>query len=385
MQNNGKTLKRKPKVLLVTGYWKEDDAQSIIRSALKLLEILGGLSSSLTWIVTNQSTNNYSPIDGLSSIVVKSGFSAGWDFRSFYYKILHQMKITVSIIRLVISSKVDIIIFAFNSDMFIVPLIFSRILGKKVILRSDGRPSYVLKMYYREKNKIKIFLVYTVESLVYSLVNRLLPECQYMIHLYDLDKYSNKLSVGNLYIDTIIFKPTKPFSERKYQIGYIGNFFKEKGIIEFVKSLYLLVPKSEFSVLLVGNGELKDEVQKLAFSSGIRVDILEQAEQKEVSNYLNDTKLLVVPSLKEGLPNIILEAMACGTPVLATPVGGIPEVVRDGETGFIMENNSPECIAANITRALFESNMPQITDRALELIKREYSYSAAVKRFEQIL
>ena len=62
----------------------------------------------------------------------------------------------------------------------------------------------------------------------------------------------------------------------------------------------------------------------------------------ELPSYLNMLKLLVVPSYTEGLPNIVIEAMSCGTPVLATPVGGVPDLIEDGITGFILEDNFPE-------------------------------------------
>jgi glycosyltransferase involved in cell wall biosynthesis len=377
-------LKSKPKILLVTGYWKEN-SQSCCQSSFKLLNILACLSSSLTWIVTNQSLGKYTPIDTCSVIPVKCRFAEGFHFKSFYYKILHQVKITISLVRLINSSKINIVMFAFGSDTLIIPIIISRILGKKVILRSDGRPSYVLRMYYEEKNKIKILPFYMVETLNYRLATKLVLECKYMIHLYNLEKYANKLGLGNLYVDTLTFRPTKSFSERKYEIGYIGNFVKEKGVIEFVRSLRLLRPKGDFNVVMVGEGPLKDEAQQLAFSSGIQANISGWVDQKEVSNYLKDIKLLVVPSSKEGLPNIVLEAMACGTLVLATPIGGIPDVIKDGETGFIMEDNSPECISANVTRALAHANKAEIINNALTLIHGEYDYPAAAKRFEDLL
>ena len=62
--------------------------------------------------------------------------------------------------------------------------------------------------------------------------------------------------------------------------------------------------------------------------------------------------------------------MACGTPVLGTPVGLMSDMINDGETGFIMENNSPECIAENIIRALNHPNLEQIAQNARELVER---------------
>ena len=77
--------------------------------------------------------------------------------------------------------------------------------------------------------------------------------------------------------------------------------------------------------------------------------------------------------------------MACGTPVLATPVGGVPGVIKDGETGFIMENNSPECIAKNVMRALEHPNLDKIIKNARELVEKEFTYEAAVERYRKIL
>ena len=78
-------------------------------------------------------------------------------------------------------------------------------------------------------------------------------------------------------------------------------------------------------------------------------------------------------------------AMACGTPVLATSVGGIPDVIKDGETGFILENNSPECIAENVMRALKYPNLEEIVKNARKLIEKEYTYEAAVERYKNIV
>jgi len=95
--------------------------------------------------------------------------------------------------------------------------------------------------------------------------------------------------------------------------------------------------------------------------------------------------LLALPTQHaEGLPTVILEAMACGTPVLATPVGGIPDVIKDGETGFIMENNSPECIAKNIVRVLEYPDLNKVTKNARKLIEEKYTYKAAVERYRRI-
>ena len=69
--------------------------------------------------------------------------------------------------------------------------------------------------------------------------------------------------------------------------------------------------------------------------------------------------------------------MHCGTPVLATSVGAIPSIIKDGETGFIMKDNSPECIAENVIRALNGPNLNEIAKNARALVERDFTYEAA--------
>jgi glycosyltransferase involved in cell wall biosynthesis len=72
--------------------------------------------------------------------------------------------------------------------------------------------------------------------------------------------------------------------------------------------------------------------------------------------------------------------MPCGTVVLATPVGGVPDLIKDGETGFILENNTPECIASNVIRALSHPNLGGIAGNARRLIEQEYGRDAMVEK-----
>ena len=109
------------------------------------------------------------------------------------------------------------------------------------------------------------------------------------------------------------------------------------------------------------------------------------SHDKDLTSYLNELKVLVLASYSEGLPAIVQEAMACGVVVLATPVGGIPDLVKDGETGFILEDDSPECIAGNIIRVSERPDLEEISHNARRLIEKEYTFNVIAEKWQHLL
>jgi glycosyltransferase involved in cell wall biosynthesis len=92
-----------------------------------------------------------------------------------------------------------------------------------------------------------------------------------------------------------------------------------------------------------------------------------------------------MPSFDEGLPNLILEAMGCGTPVLTTTVGAIPDLVIDGETGFLLKERTPIEIATSILEVMDYPDLSSITYQAKSTLDQSYSFSASIVRYQAII
>jgi len=292
-----------------------------------------------------------------------------------------------------ISKEIDVVIFYVGGFNLFPPVLMAKLLGKKVIISALGLGS----LGYRKTHNNRLFSIGGILSAVFSVLeranfslsDRILVESHSVIDFLGLEKYKHKIvASGARYIDTDFFQIKKELEERKNLVGYIGRLEKGKGVMNFVKAIPLILKKQDdLEFFLGGYGPLynviKNELRHNKLSQ--KVELTGWIPHDKVADYLNELKLLVLPSYSEGLPTIILEAMACGTPVLATPVGGVPDVIKDGDTGFIMENNSPECIAENVIRALNSPNLDEIVRNACNIIKEKYTYEAAVERYREIL
>jgi glycosyltransferase involved in cell wall biosynthesis len=210
-----------------------------------------------------------------------------------------------------------------------------------------------------------------------------------LITKWNLKKYRHKILIAHRhFLDFDMFAVTTPLSDRPLLIGYIGRLSEEKGVQHFIQTLpAIFYDQPDLRVLIGGDGQLKESVEKFLQEERLtaRVDFPGWISHENLSKYLNQLRLLVIPSYTEGLPNIMLEAMACGTPVLATPVGAIPDVIKDCKTGFIMENNSPECIAENVIRVLTSPDMEQVAEKGRRFVEENFTFERVIARWKEVL
>jgi glycosyltransferase involved in cell wall biosynthesis len=210
-----------------------------------------------------------------------------------------------------------------------------------------------------------------------------------LVEEWNLEPYSKKVVVADrhfLNFDEFSFK--NDLQERAPVVGYIGRLDAEKGVLNFVKALpKTLTQRPDLRALIIGEGNLEDEIRSMLDGEPLRSKVTFKAwvPHAEIPSYLAKLKLLVLPSYTEGLPNVVLEAMACGTPVLATPVGAVPHVIMDKETGFLIRDNSPEGIAGAIGESLSYPGLQEVVKNARIVVERDFRYERAVKAWARAL
>jgi glycosyltransferase involved in cell wall biosynthesis len=144
------------------------------------------------------------------------------------------------------------------------------------------------------------------------------------------------------------------------QLLWIGRMSEEKGLIDLLKGMKMIIrdfPK--VSLILVGDGPLRRELEEKSRFLKIQdyIHFVGERPHGEIREFLRGSSLFVLPSLSEGLPTVLLEAMAFEKAVVATRVGGIPEIVQERKTGLLVPPSSPELLAKAVIHLLGNDRM----------------------------
>jgi len=172
--------------------------------------------------------------------------------------------------------------------------------------------------------------------------------------------------------------PAIPYSERA-GVLYVGRLHKVKGLPYLVQAMEGLDEK----LWIIGRGP--EEERLFRIFENIRVEFLGELPQKELFAYMGRARLLVLPSLSESLPNVILEAMSAGLPVIATRVGGVPSLIAHGRTGFLVEPRDPEQLKKHMKILLTDHSLGEAMSRACRQEMEKYSWTVILKKFEDAI
>jgi glycosyltransferase involved in cell wall biosynthesis len=166
-------------------------------------------------------------------------------------------------------------------------------------------------------------------------------------------------------------------------VGAIGNLFPVKGHTYLVRAAARLAARfPDLTVLLSGRPLLEAELTAEARALGVERQVRFLGFRDDVPALLDAMDVFVLPSLSEGLSMSLLEAMAAGKPVVATDVGGNPELVVDGQTGLLVPARDPEALAVAIGRVLGDRALAaRLGDSARRRVLGEFGVDRMVARY----
>ena len=164
----------------------------------------------------------------------------------------------------------------------------------------------------------------------------------------------------------------------------VGHLIKRKGHDKVIKAM---VDLPDMQLLIIGDGEEDSVLRHLCadLQLGDRVRFLGHVDQQYLSDYYSAADALVLASSREGWPNVLLESMACGTPVVATPVWGSPEVVRKPEAGRVSSENSVAALVAAIKDLFSHYPDRKLTRRYAEMHSWENTTKGQLDIFNRLI
>ncbi len=224
-------------------------------------------------------------------------------------------------------------------------------------------------------SKIKQWAVAVIEKIAYDTAAFVIitsqEDLEYVAQRYAIER--SKLNLIPNWVDTDLFKPMS-VEKQPRTICFVGRLEEQKNLHALVKAMRGV----QANLVLYGEGSQRTQLEDAAHEYGVNVEFRGRIANEELPAALNACEIFVLPSFYEGNPKVLLEAMACGLPVIGTRVEGIQGVIRDGENGVLCGTDVPSIHAA-LARLLGEpSTRQRLGASARETILGNASLSQAI-------
>jgi len=245
---------------------------------------------------------------------------------------------------------------------------------KKLVVRQGYQLSSFLKK--QGTNFIRLF-VWLLELISYHIADRVIvtskSDKEYIVKKYRLSKH--KIIVIPNYVNTEHFKPFSIEKDSK-RIIFVGRLVSQKNLFSLIDAVKGL----DVELVIIGNGPLKGKLKEKVVKENISsVKFLGVIPNEKLPFELNRSSLFILPSLYEGNPKALLEAMACGLPVIGTDVEGIKGIIKHKKNGFLCNINAESIRKAIITLMCDQELIKKISLNARKYVKENFSLEKSVK------
>jgi glycosyltransferase involved in cell wall biosynthesis len=171
-----------------------------------------------------------------------------------------------------------------------------------------------------------------------------------------------------------------------FVVGAVGRLEAEKGFDVLIRSCHALLARGlDVTVMIVGEGDERKNLETMAMKLGMADRVILPGWQTDVRTYFEAMDAFGLSSYREGLPNVLLEAMALEVPVVATRVNGVPRLIQDGRNGFLVEPGDCEGFAIALAGLLKNEALRSVFSQAARRIaETKYSFTARIDRLKRI-
>ncbi len=266
--------------------------------------------------------------------------------------------------------------YLFSSNVY--GVVAAKLAGVKNIITSRRAMTDVVSL---DKRKIEREIKW--QSFVNRFTSKLVCVCEAVKRrTLEKEKISkDKLVVIQNGIDLKKFDKKKIKRLNKPVVGIVTHLTKTKDIMTFLDAVNLVNKKIKCNFVIIGDGNLRRDIEKKIKEENIKnINLL--GEKADAINLIKSFDIGVNSSILEGSANTILEYMSASLPVIATNVGGNPELVVDGKTGIIVPSRNPEAMADAIVRLLEDKNLAKkMGKEGRKRIEEKFSVERMVKRY----
>jgi glycosyltransferase involved in cell wall biosynthesis len=193
----------------------------------------------------------------------------------------------------------------------------------------------------------------------------------------------NKIRISSMGVDTDMFVPGNHANSSEKTFVFCGRISRFKGIYLAISAFTeILAKRQDWSLMIVGPCQEKD-LEELIISNGLerKITICGPVPQPSLVKHYQDAYCSILPSYMESFPCSVLESMACGTPVIASNVGGLPELIEDGQDGLLFECGDAEKLAEKI---MYMLDNPGLRSSMSEMARKKAEEYTAAKEYDKI-